>query len=80
MCSSATFAVWMSAGGLETRQFPFFIVLTVVGLTLYPERCLALLGVSLSLAAASLTRAGGLLFAAYCFGWFMGKRRIASGR
>lgn len=59
MCSSATFAVWMSAGGLETRQFPFFIVLAVVGLTLYPERCLALLGVSLSLAAASLTRPGG---------------------
>ena len=39
MCSSATFAVWMSAGGLETRQFPFFIVLAVVGLTLYPGRC-----------------------------------------
>ena len=66
--------------GLETRQFTFFIVLAVVGLTLYPERCQALLGVWLSLAAGSLTRPGGLLFATHCFSWFMGKRRIASGR
>ena len=80
VCSSATFAVWTSAGGLETRQFTMCIVLAVVGLTLYPERHRALLGVSLSLAAASLTRPEGPLFAACCFGWFMGKRRIASGR
>ena len=34
VCSSATFAVWTSGGGLETRQFTFFIVLAVVGLIL----------------------------------------------
>ena len=80
VCSSATFAVWTSAGGLETRQFTFFIVLAVVGLTLYPERRRALLGVSLSLAVASLTRPEGLLLAACCLVWFMGQRRIATGR
>ena len=38
VCSSATFAVWTSGGGLETRQFTFFIVLSVVCLTLYGNR------------------------------------------
>lgn len=37
VCSSAIFATWTSAGGLETRQFTFFVVLATVGLTLYPE-------------------------------------------
>ena len=79
VCSSATFAVWTSAGGLETRQFTMFVLLAVVGLTLYPERRRALLGVSLSLAAASLTRPEGPLFAACCFGWYAGQRRVATG-
>ena len=35
VCSSATFAVWTSGGGLETRQFTFFVVLAVVCLSLY---------------------------------------------
>ena len=78
--SSATFAVWTSGGGLETRQFTFCIVLAVVGLTLYPERWRALLGVSLSLAAAALTRPEGPLFAACCFGWYLVQRRLATGR
>ena len=78
VCSSATFAVWTSAGGLETRQFTMCIVLAVVGLTLYPERRRALLGVSLSLAAASLTRPEGPLFAACCFGWYAVQRRVAT--
>ena len=26
LCSSATFAVWTSGGGLETRQFTFFVL------------------------------------------------------
>ena len=79
VCSSATFAVWTSARGLETRQFTMFLVLAVVGLTLYPEHRRALLGVSLSLAAASLTRPEGPLFAACCFGWYAGQRRVATG-
>ena len=79
VCSSATFVVWTSAGGLETRQFTMFVLLAVVGLTLYPERRRALLGVSLSLAAASLTRPEGPLFAACCFGWYAGQRRVATG-
>ena len=29
VCSSATFAVWTSGGGLETRQLTFFVVLAV---------------------------------------------------
>ena len=43
LCSSATFAVWTSGGGLETRQFTFFIVAAVVCLSLYaiqsPQDC-----------------------------------------
>ena len=78
VCSSATFAVWTSAGGLETRQFTLFIVLAVVGLTLYPENRRALLGVSLSLAAAALTRPEGPLFAGCCFGWYAVQRRVAT--
>ena len=79
VCSSATFAEWSSAGGLETRQFTLFLVLAVVGLTLYPEHRRALLGVSLSLAAAALTRPEGPLFAACCFGWYVGQRRVDTG-
>ena len=79
VCSSATFAEWTWAGGLETRQFTMFIVLAVVGLTLYPEHRRTLLGVSLSLAAAALTRPEGPLFAACCFGWYAGQRRVDTG-
>ena len=80
VCSSATFAVWTSGGGLETRQFTLFVVLAVVGLTLSPANRRALLGVSLSLAAAALTRPEGPLFAACCFGWYAVQRRVGTGR
>ena len=83
VCSSATFAVWTSGGGLETRQFTFFIVLAVVGLILYRENRLALLAVSLSLAAAALTRPEGPLFAACCFAWYVVQHRantVGGGR
>ena len=36
VCGSATFAVWTSGGGLETRQFTFFVVAAMVGLMLRP--------------------------------------------
>ena len=70
VCGSATFAVWTSGGGLETRQFTFFIVLAVVCLSLYRNRRWGLLAASLSLALASLTRPEGPLIAACCFAWF----------
>ncbi len=70
VCCSATFAVWTSGGGLETRQFTFFVVLAVVCLSLYRNHRWALLAASLSLALAALTRPEVPLIAACCFGWF----------
>ena len=70
VCSSATFAVWTSGGGLETRQFTFFVVAAVVCLSLYRNLRLGLLAASVSLALASLTRPEGPLIAACCFAWF----------
>ena len=80
LCSSATFAVWTSGGGLETRQFTFFIVAAVVCLSLYGNSRWGLLTASLSLAAAALTRPEGLMLAACCFGWFAVQRWSQSGR
>ena len=70
VCGSATFAVWTSGGGLETRQFTFFIVAAVVCLSLYRNLRWGLLAASVSLALASLTRPEGPLIAACCFAWF----------
>ncbi len=80
VCSSATFAVWTSGGGLETRQFTFFIVLAVACLALYRGSQWGLLTASLSLAAASLTRPEGPLIAALCCGWFAVQRMVDAGR
>ena len=80
VCSSATFAVWTSGGGLETRQFTFFIVVAVVCLSLYRESRRALFAVSLSLAAAALTRPEGPLLAVCCFAWYAVQRRVDTGR
>ena len=80
LCSSATFAVWTSGGGLETRQFTLFIVLAVVCLSLYRDSRRGLLAASLSLAAAALTRPEGPLIAACCFGWFAVQRMVDAGR
>ena len=70
LCTSATFAVWTSGGGLETRQFTFFVVLAVVALTAHRGSRQGLLVASFSLALASLTRPEGLLLAACCFAWW----------
>ena len=80
VCSSATFAVWTSGGGLETRQFTFFIVLAVVCLSLYRDSRRGLLAASLSLTAAALTRPEGPLLAALCCGWFVIQRMADTGR
>ena len=80
VCSSATFAVWTSGGGLETRQFTFFIVLAVMCLGLYRDSRRGLLAASLSLAAAALTRPEGVMLAALCCGWFVVQRMADTGR
>ena len=80
VCSSGTFAVWTSAGGLETRQFTFFVVAAVVGLSLHRNRQWGLLAASLSLALAELTRPEGLLIAGCCIGWFVAQRAVDAGR
>ena len=77
LCSSATFAVWTSGGGLETRQFTFFIVAAVVLLMVHGKKSWGLLAASLSLAAAELTRPEGLMLAACCFGWFAVQRVVS---
>ena len=80
VCSSATFAVWTSGGGLETRQFTFFIVLAVVSLALYRRNRWGLLTASLSLAAAALTRPEGPLIAAICVAWYAVQSMADAGR
>ena len=79
VCSSATFAVWTSGGGLETRQFTLLVTLAVVCLLLYGQRRWGLLAASLSLAAAAYTRPEGPLIAACCFGWFVVQRLVETG-
>ena len=74
--SSATFAVWTSGGGLETRQLTCFIVVAVVCLAVHRHQRWGLLAASLSLAAAALTRPEGLMLAACCFGWFAAQRLV----
>ena len=79
LCSSATFAAWTSGGGLETRQFTFFVVLAVVCLLLHGRDRRGLVAASLALAAAALTRPEGPLIAACCFAWY-GAATAASGQ
>ena len=79
VCGSATFAVWTSGGGLETRQFTFFTLLAAALVTTRPGSRRALAAASLSLALASLTRPEGPLIAACCFGWWAAQQ-IASTR
>ena len=71
MCCSATFAVWTSAGGLETRQFTFFVAAAVALLSVHSGSRIGLMSASVSLGLASLTRPEGLLIAGCCVGWFI---------
>ena len=80
VCGSATFAVWTSGGGLETRQFTFFVLSAVVCLSLYRSSRRGLLAASLSLALAALTRPEGALIAAVCLGWFAVQRIVDERR
>ena len=80
VCGSATFAVWTSGGGLETRQFTFFVISAVVCLSLYRNSGWGLLAASLSLALAALTRPEGVLIAIVCLGWFAVQRVVDGGR
>ena len=78
LCSSATFVKW-TGGGLETRQFTFFVVLAVVALTAHRGSRRGLLVASLSLALASLTRPEGPLIAACCFAWWAAQEVASNG-
>ena len=80
VCSSVTFAAWTSGGGLETRQFTLFVVLSIVCLSLYGDSLRGLLGTSLFLSVAALTRPEGPLIAACCVGWFIVVRMVKNKR
>ncbi len=80
LCSSATFAVWTSGGGLETRQFTLFIVVAVVCLSLWRSGGWGLAAASLSLALAAYTRPEGLLVGGLCIGWFALQTMADAGR
>ncbi len=79
LCGSATFAAWTSGGGLETRQFTFFVALAVVCLLLNGRDRRGLAVASFALAAAAYTRPEGLLIAACCFAWYAAAT-VASGQ
>ena len=78
LCSSATFATWTSGGGLETRQFTFFVVLAVVCLLLHGRDWRGLTVASVALAAAALTRPEGPLIAACCIAWHVAATAASS--
>ena len=80
ICGSATFAVWTSGGGLETRQFTFFALVAVAVLSVFGANRWGLLVASLSLAGAALTRPEGLLVAACCVVWFVVHRLVTVRR
>ena len=80
LCTSATFAVWTSGGGLETRQFTLFMVLAVVCLSLWRWGRRGLVAASLSLALAAWTRPEGLLTGLVCIGWFAVQSMVDAGR
>ena len=80
VCGSATFAVWTSGGGLETRQFTFFVMAAIIALSVHNGSRWGLLAASFGLAGASLTRPEGILIAACCFGWFCLSRTLADRR
>ena len=80
LCTSATFAVWTSGGGLETRQFTLFMVLGVVCLSLWRSGRRGLVAASLSLALAAWTRPEGLLTGLVCIGWFAVQSMVDAGR
>ena len=80
VCGSATFPVWMSGGGLETRQFTFFAMAAIVALSVHGGSRWGLPAASFGLAGASLTRTKGILLAACCFGRFCVSRMLAERR
>ncbi len=80
LCSSATFAVWTSAGGLETRQVTFFVLAGLVALSVHGSRLRGLLAASLCFAAAELTRPEGLLLGGCILGGFALCRMLRAGQ
>ena len=81
VCSSATVAVWTSAGGLSTRQFTLLLVVAVAVLSVHGTRRWGQLTASFSLGLAELTRPEGLLLGGLCLGgfavcWMASARRL----
>lgn len=70
------FAVWAS-GGLETRQFTFFVLLGYAALSERGDDFRARVGGSMALAAAQLTRPEGLMLAGVGVGAFLLERALA---
>ena len=60
LCSSATFAVWTSGGGLETRQFTLFTTAAVLCLSLWRSERWGLCGGGLRTGAVLCRRNPGL--------------------
>ena len=80
LCSSATFAVWTSGGGLETRQFTLFTTSAVLCLSLWRSERWGLAAAALSLALAAGTRPEGLMTGLVCIGWFAARSMADAGR
>ena len=80
VCSSATVAVWTSAGGLSTRQFTFLLVVAVAVLSVHGTRRWGQLTASFSLGLAELTRPEGLLLGGLCLGGFAVCRMVRERR
>ena len=80
VCSSATVAVWTSAGGLATRQFTFLLVVAVAVLSVHGTRRWGQLTASFSLGLAELTRPEGALLGGLCLGGFAVCRMVRERR
>lgn len=76
LLTERNFVVW-SSGGLETRQFTFFVLLGYAALSELGDDWRARVGGSLALAAAQLTRPEGLMLAAIGVGAFALERAVA---
>ena len=80
VCSSATVAVWTSAGGVSTRQFTLLLVVAVAVLSVHGTRRWGQLTASLSLGLAELTRPEGALLGGLCLGGFAVCRMVRERR
>ncbi len=69
------FAIW-TTGGLETRQFTFFVLLSIWLLRGYRERSARLVYASCTLALTEYVCPEGLLIAGLCMVWYLFDARL----